>query len=92
MAEAERMLGRRAIVTGASRGIGAEIATVWLCSDHASFITGATLAIDGGKLAGSPPFSAASSGCAGRSTQWVLANPAHVGSGWTLAVKTQTRR
>ena len=37
-------------------------AAVWLCSDHASFITGATLAIDGGKLAGTPPFSASSGG------------------------------
>ena len=27
-------------------------AAVWLCSDEAAFITGATLAIDGGKLAG----------------------------------------
>ena len=26
---------------------------VWLCSDQASFITGATIPIDGGKLAGS---------------------------------------
>lgn len=27
-------------------------AVTWLCSDHASFITGATLCVDGGKLAG----------------------------------------
>lgn len=31
-------------------------AVVWLCSDHASFITGATIPIDGGKLAGMAPF------------------------------------
>ena len=31
-------------------------AAVWLCSDHASFITGTTLPIDGGKLAGMAPF------------------------------------
>ena len=31
-------------------------AVVWLCSDDAAFITGTTLAIDGGKLAGAPPF------------------------------------
>jgi NAD(P)-dependent dehydrogenase (short-subunit alcohol dehydrogenase family) len=31
-------------------------AVVWLCSPHAGFITGATLTIDGGKLAGTPPF------------------------------------
>jgi NAD(P)-dependent dehydrogenase (short-subunit alcohol dehydrogenase family) len=31
-------------------------AVVWLCSDAASFITGTTLTIDGGKLAGTPPF------------------------------------
>ena len=29
---------------------------VWLCSNHASFITGATIPIDGGKLAGMAPF------------------------------------
>ena len=31
-------------------------AVVWLCSESAGFITGTTLVIDGGKLAGTPPF------------------------------------
>lgn len=34
-------------------------AVLWLCSDQASFTTGATLPIDGGKLAGMAPFSPA---------------------------------
>jgi NAD(P)-dependent dehydrogenase (short-subunit alcohol dehydrogenase family) len=33
-------------------------AAVWLCSNQAGFITGTTLTIDGGKLAGTPPFQA----------------------------------
>jgi NAD(P)-dependent dehydrogenase (short-subunit alcohol dehydrogenase family) len=39
-------------------GTPAEVAAaaVWLCSDQASFVTGAILTVDGGKLAGSPPF------------------------------------
>jgi NAD(P)-dependent dehydrogenase (short-subunit alcohol dehydrogenase family) len=32
-------------------------AVMWLCSDAASFITGTTIVIDGGKLAGMAPFS-----------------------------------
>jgi NAD(P)-dependent dehydrogenase (short-subunit alcohol dehydrogenase family) len=31
-------------------------AVVWLCSSAAAFITGATLLVDGGQVAGTPPF------------------------------------
>jgi NAD(P)-dependent dehydrogenase (short-subunit alcohol dehydrogenase family) len=31
-------------------------AVTWLCSDQASFVTGAVLPIDGGKFAGNVPF------------------------------------
>jgi NAD(P)-dependent dehydrogenase (short-subunit alcohol dehydrogenase family) len=52
---------RRAGLAMPMRRIGKpeEVASVvvWLCSDAASFITGATLPIDGGKLAGMAPFS-----------------------------------
>ncbi|WP_046768177.1 SDR family NAD(P)-dependent oxidoreductase [Jiangella alkaliphila] len=33
-------------------------AALWLCGDQAAFVTGATLAVDGGLLAGQPPFGA----------------------------------
>jgi NAD(P)-dependent dehydrogenase (short-subunit alcohol dehydrogenase family) len=39
-------------------GLPDEIAAtvVWLCSDEAAFITGTTVAVDGGRLAGTSPF------------------------------------
>ena len=43
-------------------GLPDEVArvVVWLCSDRASYVTGATIPIDGGKLAGVPPFNVSS--------------------------------
>ena len=48
----ERAIPMRRI--GRPDDIGA--AVVWLCGPDASFLTGATIPIDGGKLAGAAPF------------------------------------
>jgi NAD(P)-dependent dehydrogenase (short-subunit alcohol dehydrogenase family) len=58
-ARAFAVAGARVVL--ASRDERAEevaAAVVWLCSEEASFITGAVLPIDGGKLAGTVPFGA----------------------------------
>jgi NAD(P)-dependent dehydrogenase (short-subunit alcohol dehydrogenase family) len=61
LAEAGEEMQKRAGMAMPMRRIGQvkEIAAavVWLCSDQASYITGVTLPIDGGKLAGKAPFS-----------------------------------
>jgi len=61
LAEAGEEMQKRAGMAMPMRRIGQvqEIAAavVWLCSDQASYITGVTLPIDGGKLAGMAPFS-----------------------------------
>jgi NAD(P)-dependent dehydrogenase (short-subunit alcohol dehydrogenase family) len=60
LVQAGEEMQRRAGMAMPMRRIGRadEVASavVWLCSDAASYITGVTLPIDGGKLAGSPPF------------------------------------
>jgi NAD(P)-dependent dehydrogenase (short-subunit alcohol dehydrogenase family) len=61
LAEAGEEMQRRAGTAMPMRRIGQVLevaaAVVWLCSDQASYITGVTLPIDGGKLAGMAPFS-----------------------------------
>jgi NAD(P)-dependent dehydrogenase (short-subunit alcohol dehydrogenase family) len=50
----ERLDWFRARVPMGRLGTAAEVAAtvVWLCSDHAAYITGATIVVDGGRLAG----------------------------------------
>lgn len=58
--QAGEEMQRRAGMAMPMRRIGRpeEVAAtvVWLCSDESSYITGATIPIDGGKLAGMAPF------------------------------------
>jgi NAD(P)-dependent dehydrogenase (short-subunit alcohol dehydrogenase family) len=55
-AEAQRQAGLAMPMRRIGRPEEVASAVVWLCSDQASFITGATLPIDGGKLAGAARF------------------------------------
>jgi NAD(P)-dependent dehydrogenase (short-subunit alcohol dehydrogenase family) len=54
--EAQRQAGLAMPMRRIGRPEEVAAAVVWLLSDRASFISGATLPIDGGKLAGTPPF------------------------------------
>ena len=54
--EAQRQAGLAMPMRRIGRPNEVAAAVVWLCSDQASFITGVTLPIDGGKLAGAAPF------------------------------------
>lgn len=54
--EAQRQAGLAMPMRRIGRPEEVAAAVVWLCSDQASFVTGATLPIDGGKLAGMAPF------------------------------------
>jgi NAD(P)-dependent dehydrogenase (short-subunit alcohol dehydrogenase family) len=51
---AEKRDWMRARIPMGRLGTPAEVAdvVVWLCSDHASYVTGATITADGGRLAG----------------------------------------
>ena len=44
----KKLTGKVAVVTGASKGIGAAGAAVFLASDEASWITGETFVVSGG--------------------------------------------
>jgi NAD(P)-dependent dehydrogenase (short-subunit alcohol dehydrogenase family) len=54
--EAQRLAGKAMPMQRIGTPAEVAAAAVWLCSDQAAFVTGAVLTIDGGKLAGSPPF------------------------------------
>jgi NAD(P)-dependent dehydrogenase (short-subunit alcohol dehydrogenase family) len=52
--EWQRQAGQELPMQRIGRPAEVAAAAVWLCSDQASFITGTTMTIDGGKLAGTP--------------------------------------
>jgi NAD(P)-dependent dehydrogenase (short-subunit alcohol dehydrogenase family) len=54
--DAQRQAGMAMPIRRIGRPEEVAAAVVWLCSDEASYITGATLPVDGGKLAGMAPF------------------------------------
>jgi NAD(P)-dependent dehydrogenase (short-subunit alcohol dehydrogenase family) len=54
--EAQRMAGLAMPMRRIGSPEEVAAAATWLLSDAASFVTGVTLAIDGGKLAGAAPF------------------------------------
>lgn len=53
--EAQRMAAQATAMMRVGRVDEVAATVVWLCSDQASYITGATLPIDGGQLAGIKP-------------------------------------
>lgn len=53
--EAQRRAGLSTPMRRVGRADEVAAAVVWLCSDQASFVTGATLPIDGGQYAGTKP-------------------------------------
>ena len=53
--EAQRRAGQSTPMRRVGRSEEVAAAVVWLCSDQASFVTGATLPIDGGQYAGIKP-------------------------------------
>jgi NAD(P)-dependent dehydrogenase (short-subunit alcohol dehydrogenase family) len=54
-AEAQRLAAQSTPMGRVGRAEEVAAAVVWLCSDDASFITGAVLPIDGGQYAGIKP-------------------------------------
>jgi NAD(P)-dependent dehydrogenase (short-subunit alcohol dehydrogenase family) len=54
--EMQRRAGMAMPMQGVGRPAEVARAVLWLCSDQASYTTGSTIPIEGGKLAGMAPF------------------------------------